>query len=290
MPKQLTPDRNLTISLEAMAMEWWKIPDVKTLFQRILPDFITAVKVTQGRLAELVKGPALETTFQLKETQAAVFKEVQMLSFLDHAKTLQLEVPEDFQGNWNLYLETLIDLHKASDQLFNKALATYRVLLSAFISNPDDRIALKTHRAFYEGVQASREALLDQLNKFFPNDTGRSSAPLGTLLQRWNDLEPIYSHAASLKLHLDRKSLGTALGEVNQAVGLLDTLLTGLKTDDIVRISPESAENLARGAYELGKLAEFYAVLHTDTRTAVVVTDRIFTTLGAIHTAKPLSA
>ena len=248
--------------LHVVAIESTMMTNVISTIQDVLPEFASNLK----GLVRKLTGSFSETrvmTSEIKNKEKKVFTALGQVGFMTVADKL-VSIPENFQGNFQDYAKALIAISSEVYRVQNTVIAEYTTILSAFISNKEDKIALKDHTAFFKRTQGERERLSKQLAHFFPGNTGISKAKLKTVIARTNDIPPLLEEVRKLTEGQAKASLeGIQIG-VNKCVSLLDMIIQDAEKGGMMKISPNAAMNISTGAFEVGKYVEFVSVVYHD--------------------------
>jgi hypothetical protein len=261
---QAFPVSTSSISLEShlqqIAMEGNFLTNMITTFRTALPAFVS--KLRDVNMAFFNKtGQAKLVPLTLSSNDRNILDHMDMLDFLIFGDTYVM-VPENFKGNLNAYAKELSRVAEAVFRMENKALQEYNMILSSFITNKDDKISIKDHTAFFTRVRNEREDLMGDLNKFFKNNNNKTRAPLRSVMQRFKDVEPFLEATTALTSTQNKASLDKIHNATNQCADLLDIIIKSMSEGKMDNISPEAANNIATGAYEIGKYVEFVSLVY----------------------------
>lgn len=255
-------DTKTTMSLESqmqfLALEASAISNVIETFSSIIPNLADSIftgfkSLTQSDDIVRIKVQDAKLTFGKLKVK------LPHASFIAQSKTL-VSVPEGFVGNLLAYSLTLSNMSNAVFSEANKTLGEYNFVLSAFISNKENKISLKDHTDLFIRTRARREELSGLIQAFFPKDSDVSKAYLGDVIHRFNDLEPLVHSVERLNNQRKDHNLIAVNDSVKKCLDLLNIIINDTKNNGIAQVSGAAAQNISQGAYEVGKLVEFISV------------------------------
>ena len=259
--------------IERIALEGNIFANVVTLFRETLPEFVSDIKTKLISFKALVKDKDSKTTIELKKKLTLAESKLDSLDFLLFGDRI-VSVPEDFKGHLPSYLNTLNNTYKDLSNIEMDVVNKYCLILSKFATNKEAKYALEDHTAFFEKIKKNRELIIKDLKLYFPKDTGKSKKRMKDVMSRWSDLKPMVNSAITLNTLIERTDLHSITGSVQKAVDSLDIILNQLK-NDVEKVSPEAASNLAKGAFETAKQLELFSIIIFDSKVAVNCVDRI---------------
>lgn len=229
-------------------------PDVIGTFNRIIPkarglisNFFDGLKTLDISSRENYKG--------MDSVYAKVLKNASSVNFLAY-KDLLVSVPEGFQGKLIPYLQFLNNAGRLNTKLGLEAVKSYNVELSAFLSNSEIRTSLFAHNALYDKIRNERMSQQKALSVFFKNGSTLSRRPLGSLIDRFGELEVCFRTATSLESVRTEQTYKTLLDEIKRSVELLDLIQKRASEGSVDKISGPMAKHLANGAYEIASYVE----------------------------------
>ena len=199
-------------------------------------------------------------TFPIKKTEYKdLLKRVKDFAFVTYSDTL-VTVPEGFTGH---YVPFLVGLKAIGAELALKApkiVENYGLELSMFLSNKDARQSLKSHDSLYKTVARERDGYYKELKGFIdPKQPTRSRVRLGSLVDRFQELEQLFYQAEQLeelRKDLRYKELLAGIGKASE---LLKLIKERFESGELTTASKESIKNLATGAYEIAEYMELIA-------------------------------
>ena len=256
-------DTNLSTEhhLDMLAIEGEALSNLITVFRNSIPDFATAIKASSASISSLFDSNK-KTIDELSKDQKLAVLAANHVDWLNYG-TRSVAVPENFKGTLSDYAGTLLYVSKELYQISTAAMADYSTILATFISNKDDKLALKDHTAFYKRLSARREELNNKLAAFTKAHAPGATS-IRSVIPRASDLEPLIRSAIQLDKENSVDRLKDFRDSINKSSDLLDIIIERAKDGDIEKISPAAAMNISKGAYEVAKIAEFYGVVYYD--------------------------
>lgn len=270
----ITPDGASTLSLESqleqLALESEALANVIETFRSVIPNLVTSLREKLAILRGDDREHYTDTT-DFKKNFDVLKNRTNNVAFTAYAKTLVM-VPEGFNGN---LVEYLAFLERSSPAIFSEAqelLAEYNTIIAAFISNKESKISLKDHTAFFERVEATRSKINDELNTFFTGkaaDSNKTRIYLGTVINRFAELETAAGHARKLEVTYANQNLKAIADGTNRVVELLNILIRSTSSTGVSKVSGPAAMNISKGAYTMGRFIEFISIYRFHTQLAL---------------------
>lgn len=201
-------------------------------------------------------------------------------SYLNQTKTL-VSVPEGFKGNLLDYVNTLTGMSVELFQEANKTLGEYNFVLSAFITNKENKISLKDHTDLFLRIKARREKLTEEIAHYFPKNNDLSKAYLGEVIHRFADLEVLVTGVDRLNVQRKQQNIKDVSDSVKKCLDLLKVVIDDSKNNGMVQVSGAAAMNISNGAYEIGKYVEFIALYRFRVEQVVSTVEKLLKTLDS---------
>lgn len=276
-------DTPSTLSLEShmarLSLEANAIGNVIDSFRNLLPSLSDKLRTQFDAL--VTEDSLKDEVNELKLTFGKLKVKLPHASYVNYSKTL-ISVPEGFQGNFLEYVTTLSDMSQDVFQEANKTLAEYNFVLSAFITNKENKISLKDHSDLYKAVKVKREKLSDRIAAYFPQDSNTSKAYLGDAIRRFADLDTLVHAVEKLNQQRKNQNIKDISEAVKKCVDLLKIIVEDTQNNGIVKVSGNAALNVSEGAYEIGKYVEFIAVYRFRVEQVVSSVEKLMKTLDTI--------
>ena len=253
---------SLESHLERISLESEFLVNMLETFKTAIPSFVSKLRDANAHLFETAKAQdTLDIELSKKEKKALEYsKHLDFVGFGDRL----ISVPENFKGDYIKYAALLNTIATIAYQTQNTILAEYNQILSAFITNKEDKISLKDHTAFFNRIKAERESYTEKLGDFLNKKSGVSKMRFRDVISRMADLETLIHHASHLGSQHSRAKLHDINSSVNHSVDLLDLVVNGVQDGTIKNISPNATMNISRGAYEVAKYVEFVGLIYFD--------------------------
>lgn len=205
-----------------------------------------------GELADIKNLGAPEQQF-LSLVESHSFAEI---------RQLRAHVPEGFNGN---YLEYSAELARITSQLVNvgaSVLQPYTVFLASLMGTSDLSKLANDNKHITQALDSQRKADEKALSAFFK--TGRKDAELtiGEVMHRNADWPAVLINlkkSVDAVNQVDRKQLAQLIA---QAKDYLDIIHQRLATGKMNKITAQTAQALADGAYQVASQLEFYSIVH----------------------------
>lgn len=257
----LITDYPSTLSLESridrLSFESSYLGNAIGLFNNMASDLVGNLK-SKFASAELDK--EIEPHFR---EIASLFKDVSKsgkdMDFLTLSKVL-VDVPEGYTGNFMGLCNRLNTLGPTLHSQAPQLLQEYNLILSAFLTNEQDKISLNDHTPYFNKVDKMVKESAKELNKDFDAGRTTSKARLSTVISRYSEIEPLDKETTKL-LRIHREATYKKVREqVNQSVDLLDLIIKGIKSEEITNISPAAALNISKGANIVANYVELIGI------------------------------
>lgn len=248
------PTNSLRNTKNMIALEAFSTSDLSGLLKRAFPQMVDDLKSFIG-----IANPLAAAIQLTPEARAFIGNVVNKHSYMDTAP-MAAWVPEGMTATYSDYLPVLQASVDHAAGVVDETLIPYCTLLSKLISNKDDQLSTQAYD--YSGLEKVRDGLQAANDKCFKRGSSTAQASLGDVVKRNSEWEHILSTSNKLldKMNkVDRKALNK---KVDESAHLLDTIIKKLKNEEFTTISPQVVENLANGAYQVGKELEFFSITY----------------------------
>lgn len=189
-----------------------------------------------------------------------LLEKVHKVNFLAYDETL-IFVPEGFKGKMIPYLELLLDQSKVVLAHGKQILADYNLELSKFLADADIRQSLSSQAELYGRIRKEREGYQAEIKKFFDaKNPTVSRQKLKTIIDRFTDLDKVFVLEEKLATVKKQQDYRLIVEETKKASDMLKLIKHRLDAGDVGDVSSQVARNLAEGAYEVAKYAEYMAI------------------------------
>lgn len=259
---------------DRLAVEAIANGDVLGIFRRIIPKARTLISGYLESMASLEISVGTSSSQSDKNMDAVytrVLKELAKFNYLAY-KDVLVSVPEGFQGKLPPYLRFMLTSGKVNLDLGLQAVRSYNTELSVFLSNSDFRTSLMAHNELYAKIRRERMDQQKALSVFFKKGSTLARRPLGSLIDRFGELETCFRDVTALESVRKGQNYHTLLSEVKRSVELLDLVRQRSEEGSIEKISGPMAKHLADGAYEIASYVENTVIYgyHLETITSTV--------------------
>lgn len=256
---------SVPFGLSALSLESITVPETTTIFRELLPALSKQLKNTASSL-EL----PFKNLFSSQETR--VIKKAKEINYLYIADSI-IDVPEGFSGELLAYIRVLLDLESKAYGQTTSFLQDYHVILSSFLTNKDDQVSSKDQKSRYDHIEKTTNEYKSKLMVFFENKNTLGRVRFSSVIKRMSDVPEIIEGAMKLESQHKKNELKSLEVDLNKITAMLDLIISRMQSEDINKISPAAARNLAFGAEQLAKNIEFIAFLHFKAQTVVTTTD-----------------
>ena len=239
------------------------LEDASMFIKSAMPGFISDFFEVKDKVNEM--NASKDIIFSFTKEQKDIISKLKEVDYYSSSDIL-VTVPENFEGN---YLEYVKNLNEISTKTFAdciKVVSDFRNYVSQFITNKEEKKALKDITHHYEDLKKRRELISKVLHRWFPKDTSKSRTELKNVVSRINDFYDIYSEVNKLTNTLKTVSVANLYMAVNDCA---DTLKLVTDNKDSSVVSQAAAKNLSIGTYEVAKYVEFVTVVYFDCTTAI---------------------
>lgn len=261
----LSREFSVPFGLNTLSLESITVPETTSIFRQLLPALSKQLKDTASSL-EL---PFLNL-FTSQETRA--IKKAKEINYLYIADSV-IDVPEGFNGELLAYIQTLLDLESKAYGQTTSFMQEYHVILSSFLTNKDDQVSSKDQKSRYDHIEKTTLEYKSKLMVFFENKNTLGRVRFSSVIKRMSDVPEIIEGATKLESQHKKNALKSLEVDLTKITSMLDLIITRMQSEDINKISPAAARNLAFGAQQLAKNLEFVAFLHFKAQNVVTTTD-----------------
>lgn len=245
--------------LEVLSLEAINVANVIEVFKNILPDLNVKITETLDKLSFYKDNNSPEIK-EILSNYKELEKKLKLINYVDK-KDLLISVPEGFKGNLNKYLDLITEISNNVYPEANKLLNNYKLILSGFLTNKDQKISLTDHTNFFNSIRVKRESNISKLS-FYQTNNNSSKAKLKDSIEKINDIDLLVKKTEIINKVRNNNSLQELVGTVQEISKLLDTVIERVSVGDIANVSGASAKNLSEGAYEVAKYIEFVSLFN----------------------------
>lgn len=255
------------LEVDQIALEANVLSNMFNSLRTIFPNIVNKVKAKLGEVDEELKLLEQEG-IQLTTRDKQIFNKLKKVNYLDISQ-IAIVVPEGFESkylNYGVYIEeTLNNLNK----LKNEVLVPYKLYLTTFIANRDAKISTVDKTLEYDKLSLARKDSNDTNESFFKIGSVQSKQRLGTVVTRNADIILLNNKVEILENKLKVVNVSDVKNTSKECIVLLDTIIKMLGEKKFSNVSPETAKNLAKGAFEVAKEVEYFAVSYYRVKTYI---------------------
>lgn len=283
---QLVFDNNHKANLEnqmtLLALESNFVENVIGVFRTTLPSLVQKINesINMSFFAEKPEAQIIIGK-EIKSNLKSLDKKLELANFVSY-KDVVVSVPQGFVGDFKQYLTFMDRIFNDVISTGNQLLSEYSYILSAFISNKENKVSLKDHTAFYKKIQVDREKISKDFDQFFDRNSDNSLQRLNKIINRFDEVEDIVEQTIKLETATKQSNLSEIQQSVKKISGLLDIIVQQTQTDSISKVSGNAAMNISKGAYEVAKFIELISVYHFKNDQAVQTTQKLLIQLNRI--------
>ena len=258
------------LALKGLVLESFGTQGSFTIFRNIIPKSVELIQSFIPDLNRFAPNSNSEPVSQITNSERrALVGTLSKANFIDYSSTL-VSVPEGFNGKLLSYLELMIDLGEDAMKNGLQIIQDYSTELSKFLSNSDIRKTMQSHDDYYKTISKIRAKHQEDIKKYFDkNKPTLSRQKFSTIFDRFGDLEKAFVLEQKLKEVKRLQNYSVIVSEIQKVSEILTLVKSRLDNGDIDEISPVVAKNLAEGAHEVGRYAEYLAMYGYLTETAI---------------------
>lgn len=258
--------------LECIALESGFLGNMVDRIRDVLPSFATDLKESIGSLVGFSSSTD-ETGQRLNKLQRDALAAVDRLQFVSFSERI-VNVPEGFKGKYIPYAQTLVKIVNEVYKAQLTVIPEYTKLLSQFLTNKDDKISLKDHTNFYRQVAKEVKDYQETLD-LYKGNASRTKLRMKDVISRFADLKELFHLVNVLTDSQSRAQLTHIRDEVQHCVDLLDLIIDGIQKKTITNISPEAGNNIATGAFEIGRYVRFISQVYFTVEVFLNLTEQL---------------
>lgn len=257
---------SLESQLERLSIEANLFNNVIDTFRNIVPNLLN--KLTDISLTINPDTIENEIVKNISNDFAKLSKKIEHVNFGTYNKTL-VSIPEGFKGYLLDYISTLEALSSDVYIKGNSILNDYNTIISSFINNKEEKIALKDNTQLYKQTAKDREKISNILKDYFPTSSSTSKAYLETVVARFNDLDKLVEKVSSFNREHNKQNMKQFKMNIDKTTSLLNIIIDE-SNNSISNISGNAAKNIAEGAYEIAKFIELVSIYRFKSEQAIV--------------------
>lgn len=171
-------------------------------------------------------------------------------------------VPEGLSVPYAVYLESLGPAVQHAVSMPSMVLAPFSQFLSEMVSDNARSSGSQRLDVFYASLESKREGLNKAMGACFKAGSHQTDVTYGDVVDRnsdWPELLKSVDTLLNAINKVDRRALDKKAKECSQLLGIIYKKLT---RGDYGDMSPQVANNLASGSYQVAKELEFYSAVY----------------------------
>lgn len=263
--------------LSRLSMEAEVLSNVINTFKNIVPNLAHKLKDVLGTIDTNNDDKFVKEIDGLNQQIKPKLKNV---NYVLYKKTL-VSVPEGFHGNFLEYVMKLLTILPNFYTMSNELLGEYNFVLSSFITNKENKTALKDHTALYKKAANIRTSVNDEVSGFFKSHDS-SKKYLENVISKFGDLDILSIEIKKLtKIH-NNQNLEQFKESVKKSSDLLNIIIKNVQDEDSSMVSGASAKNISEGAFEVAKLVETVSIVNFRTQQIIQSVVKLFETVDKI--------
>ena len=264
--------------VDMIALEANVLSNMFNSLRSIFPTIVDKVKTKLGAIDEELK--ILETEgVKLTSRDKIIFNKLKKVNYLDISQ-LAVIVPEGFDAKYLDYGTYIEDTLNKLTKVKQEVLTPYKLYLSTFIANKDAKISTVDKTIEYEKIALARKESNDLNESFFKVGSVQSKQKLSTVISRNTDIVLLNNKVEILESKLKLINVTEIKDISKECTVLLDTIIKMLDQKKFNNVSPETAKNLAKGAFEMAKEVEYFAVSYYRVKTYIAA---VQATIGRVE-------
>ena len=194
----------------------------------------------------------------LSKEGKAFIQTVNSVAYVDLMK-LSATVPE---GMICTYVQILTPLLETSEYLKGiqaHVVQPYSLYLASFLSNQNTSMSSESKKFEYDKLEKARDARVAAFNKLYKADSYITQTTVGKVVDRNADWLSVLTMQQKIMTNLEAVNRKAIKSETANCVDYLALITDSLKRNK-TNTTPEAAERLSLGAYQVAKELEFFSV------------------------------
>lgn len=241
------------------ALEVGVVDNVQSALVSVFPDFIQPFKDFSARFTTDAPVTALTSK------QNKFLGEVQKRNFAD-IEAVGAYVPEGMKTTYLEYIAALKPAVNHAAGVLSTVLGSYMAFLSQVITNEDVRATTKSFDKDFKEWEKIRIEANDAMGACFAHGSTRSSVSIGQVVDRNSDWQHVFHDGHALFVTMNGVDRAKLKKKVKECEDLLDIVMRKLRNNEFTNVTPQTANNLAEGAYAAACELEFYAAVFFKTQ------------------------
>lgn len=172
---------------------------------------------------------------------------------------LSATVPEGMSCTYLEMLEPLLETSEYLKGIQAHVVQPYSLYLASFLSNENTSLSTETKRFEYKKLEDDRDQRLSIFSKLYDADSYNTKTTVGKVISRNADWQPALGMMQKVISNLEAVNRRAVKKEIDTCVDYLALISDSLKRNK-TRTSPEAAERLSLGAYQVAKEMEYFSI------------------------------
>lgn len=232
------------LAMETIALETGVLSNMVSTVRRIFPSLVTNIENSFSLVNE----------FKPLETQHTGDQK-QVLDNIKNVQYLQLDnftvtVPEGFSADFIEALDICESGLDYIDFVRNVLLKEFRIYLSVFLSNKDQKISSNDISFKYKEHAKKRTLINQEFAKLYVANSYAVDLKLTKVIKRNADLHTVFDKYNTVVTRMKQIDFTVFKNEVEDIVEFINVITKQSESGKIENISPEAVNNIATGGYE----------------------------------------
>jgi hypothetical protein len=249
-----TPTENFKFAQESLASTMDDLGMLKNKLMQVFPTIISAFKAND----DFQDLPSFKT---LTKEQAAFVKHLNSISYSD-VRELRAYVPEGLDTTYIEYMTALKPAVIHLRDIVANVLNPYCTYLAELMSNKTSLLSIDPKTALHDDLEKKREALFKEINACFSKDNFSNETKISKVAISNNQWHSIFENIKFLTDTLRAVDKSKVKQLTSQCEDYLEIIYANLKNDKEENTTPEVANALAKGAYQIACDLEFFSIVY----------------------------
>lgn len=264
----------LSLTMETIALEANVLSNMVQTVKRLFPSLVDGVTASFSSITGLDK-----PNFNYTKLQSEVIKNLPSVQYVDLDK-VKVKVPEGFDNDFITALQTCEQALTYMETVKSVFMKEFRVYLSAFISNKDDKISTRSNLHKFIAYSKDRNNINSAFTKLYKANSFDISSSYSTVVKRNADVQTVFDLFNSVSARLASLDISSVKAEVEDIVAFVDIIIKQAQGDKIENISPEAIKNIAEGVREIALQVETFSACYYRVKSILISVDEFTQTLN----------
>lgn len=235
---------SFSLTMENIALEASILTNMVDSVKRLFPSLVDNVSKSFSFVRDLEQPVTV-----FSKDQHKVLDKIKHVSYMN-LDNFTVIVPEGFNAE---YLEALTICEESLDYIDfvkNVLLKEFRIYLSTFISNKDQKISSKDITFKFKEHAKKRININTVFSKLYKTNSFEVSVKLPVVLKRNADLQQVFDRHNVVVARMKALDVAVFKSEVEDVVEFINIIIKQAQENKIESISPEAIKNISEGAHE----------------------------------------